>query len=61
MGILTDNKVDPDEDALVNGVDLNGVALSFQAAAIQYDGLTGEGDAAKAADGFSKLPDGFAQ
>ncbi|MBE5056966.1 hypothetical protein INF37_13315 [Pseudoflavonifractor sp. DSM 107456] len=61
LGILTDNKVDPNESTLVNGVQLNGVALSFQAAAIQYDGLTGEGDAAKAADGFSKLPDGFAQ
>lgn len=61
LGILTDNKVDPNESTLVNGVQLNGVALSFQAAAIQYDGLTGVGDAAKAADGFSKLPDGFAQ
>ena len=61
LGILTDNKVDPNESTLVNGVQLDGVALSFQAAAIQYDGLTGEGDAAKAADGFSKLPDGFAQ
>ena len=61
LGILTDNKVDPNESTLVNGVQLDGVALSFQAAAIQYDGLTGEVDAAKAADGFSKLPDGFAQ
>lgn len=59
LGILTDNKVDPNESTLVNGVQLDGVALSFQAAAIQYDGLTGGDEAAKADDGFNKLPTEF--
>lgn len=59
LGILANNTVDPDEDALVNGVKLDKATLSFQAAAIQYDGLTGEDDAAKADDGFNKLPTEF--
>ncbi len=59
LGILANNTVDPDEDALVNGVKLDKATLSFQAAAIQYDGLTGEGDTAKADDGFNKLPTEF--
>lgn len=33
--------------------------LSFQVAAVQYDNLTGSDDAAKAVDGFSKLPEKF--
>lgn len=59
LGILANNTVDPDEDALVNGVQLGNATLSFQAAAIQYDGLTGGDEAAKADDGFNKLPTEF--